>query len=179
MKLYYENNNLLSEKQFNNHLQLYEGYIDKVNDIDKKTKERKIENIASTRRDLQYALNGIILHELYFENVQIQKNSNIEILKNETIFKNSEELTQWRDEFFSIALNTRGWVVYAHELRTDKFINFSLTSHDEGLVCSMVPIIILDMYEHAYYTDYSNDKKTYINKFIDNIDWEVVYKRIN
>lgn len=165
MKLNFEKNNLISFNQFKNHIELYEGYINKVNNID--------DNIF-LRKDFQYALNGVVLHELYFDNIGLKKST-----YNKKIFNNDEQFYKWRDEFINIAMSTRGWIIYAYELRTNKFFNFSLISHDEGLVCGMIPIIVLDMYEHAYYTDYGNNKKEYIEKFIDNIDWEIIENRIN
>lgn len=165
MKLDYEENNLISFNQFKNHIELYEGYINKVNNID--------DNI-SLRKDFQYALDGVILHEFYFDNIGLKKS-----VYTKKVFKDDERFYKWKNEFINIAMNTRGWVIYGYEPRTNKFFNFSLISHDEGLVCGMIPIIVLDVYEHAYYIDYGNNKKEYIEKFIDNIDWEIVNHRIN
>lgn len=169
MKLAYEKNELLSERQFKNHIQLYEGYINKVNKI-----TDGMENIISTSKDLQYALNGAILHELYFENISNKNN-----IGANNLFKDENSFKIWKDDFIKTALNSRGWTIYGYENRTSNFINFSLPSHDEGIICGMIPIIVLDMYEHAYYIDYDNDKLKYIENFLKNIDLNIIEERLS
>lgn len=172
MELFYEENNVLSNKQFNNHIKLYEGYIDKVNDINAKLNDNFN---AATLENLQYNLNGIILHELYFSNIATQKNNG----NNYTaIFNNLENFNKWKEQFKNIARNTRGWVIYCYEPRVKQHMIISLKDHSTGIVCESVPIIVLDMYEHAYYTDYGNDKETYINNFLNNINWSAVQNRV-
>jgi len=178
MKLFYEENDLISQNQFNNHLQLYEGYIKKVNNINTKMQDKIINDdvITWTYRDMQYALNGVILHELYFENIKINDSKNI--YWSLDIFKNGMQYSNWKKEFTTMALQTRGWLIYAYEPRIKQFCNMTLQAHDEGFVCYAKPIIVLDMYEHAYYTDYINDKNKYITQFLNNIDWTVAKNRV-
>lgn len=172
MELFYEKNNLLSNKQFDNHIKLYEGYIDKVNKINEK--HESFQN-ASIMSNFQYNLNGIILHELYFKNITVQNSINYDY---SVIFNNFEYFEDWKQDFISIAKNTRGWVIYCYEPRTKQYMITSLKDHSDGIICNSIPIIVLDMYEHAYYTDYGNNKEKYINNFIDNIDWVIVQNRV-
>lgn len=169
MKLFFESNKLLSDIQYNNHLKLYEQYIDKFNTSSEKLFDNKIDEnyITDITEDMQYNLNGIILHELYFSNIASDKYDST--IKFEEVFENVN-FEKWKNDFKKIAKKSRGWVIFCYDIRTQQYLIISLESHDKGIVCGCIPLIVLDVYEHAYYTDYGNDKEAYIDIFIDNID---------
>jgi Fe-Mn family superoxide dismutase len=84
---------------------------------------------------------------------------------------------KWKEDFTACATSARGWCILAYEQRTARCRDILLDVHDEGQIATAFPIIIIDMYEHAYFLDYGIDKASYIKRFIDNIPWDVIEKR--
>ena len=177
---------VVTRKQFDDHMVLYNGYIKKTNEI-ANTLETNPETTNANaayshyrglKKGQTFALNGVILHELYFEN-----------LGSETapIGKNTQHLLdkhfggtdKWKADFIATALSARGWCVLAYEQRTAACHNFLFDAHDQGQITLAYPLIILDMYEHAYFLDYGTDKAAYINRFISQIPWDAVEKRVS
>ena len=178
--------NVVSQVAFNEHLKLYKAYIGKINEIDNLIKlDPQLDTANSTyshyrglKKSETFVIDAIILHEAYFENMGQTKKSptpNTEkILTNQ--FGNYQN---WHDEFVACATSARGWCVLTYEQRTNTFRNILLDAHDFGDICVGFPILVLDVYEHAYFKDYGTDKATYINKFMDAIDWDVVGRRVS
>ena len=175
----------LSDKLFKNHCKLYEGYVDKVNSIEKELlshAERKDANATYSKyRGLKkgetYATNGVILHELYFQN--IGKTCEEPLSETKKVFEKFFDSTSaYFEDLKACGKSARGWAILVYEQRTKSFKNILLDLHDYGVITMAYPILILDMYEHAYTTDYGIDKETYINNFIKDINWEVVENRI-
>ena len=86
---------------------------------------------------------------------------------------------KWKEDFIACATSARGWCVLVYEQRTGTCRNILLDSHDDGNIATAYPIIALDMYEHAYFIDYGTDKAAYINRFISNIPWGLIEKRVS
>ncbi len=180
----YEGIDVVSRKQFEVHLELYKGYINKINEIWEKLKgdaERKEANATySYYRGLKkgetYALNAVILHELYFANIGGNKKSPngfvLDMLTNDF-----GSFDRWKQDFIACGKAARGWAVLAYDQRSKHLRNFLLDSHDEGPIWNAYPILVLDVYEHAYYIDYANKKAEYIDNFMKDIDWDIVNTR--
>jgi len=178
------NTGLVSKKAYDDHLTLYHGYIAKTNEITEKlAKEPDLASANSTystyralKRGESFALNGMILHELYFQNLG-QGETAIGSHTKQLIEKNYGSTENWKAEFTASALSARGWCIFAYEQRTQTYRNIVMDSHDDGLVCGSYPILVLDMYEHAYFIDYGTDKASYIKKFLDTVFWDIVERR--
>ncbi len=84
----------------------------------------------------------------------------------------------WEKHFVATARASRGWAVLAFDWRSYRFRNISLDAHDVGNIALSTPVLVLDVYEHAYFLQYANNKDEYINNFMKNINWPVVDKRI-
>ncbi|MDR1065970.1 MAG: Fe-Mn family superoxide dismutase [Clostridiales bacterium] len=176
----------ISKDQFDSHIKLYNGYVDKVNEITKDlfdlTPPFQANATYSKYRGLKkgetYALDGVILHEAYFSNMTSAKTSPDECLHRvfDQCFGGYEG---WVNDFASCAAAARGWCVFCYDQRTRSFRNILMDSHDDGMTCLAYPIIVLDMYEHAYFIDYKTDKAEYIKRFIDGICWRAAGKRLN
>lgn len=171
----------LSEKQAAEHIKLYEGYLKKIEEIMKRLSEAEKEGNAtySEIRELKleegFCINAIKLHEMYFDNIASEKCIPREIAK---IIKNDfGSYEAWEREFIACALSTRGWVVLAYDWRDEKLHNYIADMHNQGGVWDTIPLLVLDMYEHAYFIDYGADKKSYIKWFTGHIDWKAVDKR--
>jgi len=178
---------VISKKLFDLHITLYHGYVDKTNEISKKlaaSTKAELDAANTTysvyrglKRGESFALDGVNLHELYFQNLGSAKETRG--MKTDEVFDNFwGGYEAWRDSFVASAKSARGWCVLVYEQRTKSCRNIVLDSHDDGLVCGAYPLLVLDMYEHAYMPDYGTDKASYIGKFIDNVSWEVVERRI-
>ena len=180
------NTEVVSQKAFNDHVKLYHGYVDKVNEITKKlaaspdlaAANAVFSNYRGLKKGETFALNGVILHELYFRNL-VSERSNIGPKTLKMLDRYFGSFDNWKNTFTASAKSARGWCITAFEQRTATCRNIVLDSHDEGLVCGFYPLILLDMYEHAYFEDYAADKGAYIEKFIAGIPWSVIEKRVS
>lgn len=175
---------VIDREQFEAHLRLYEGYINKMNEIDQLLLENTSLDKANAtysqyrgiKRGETFALNGVILHELYFENIgNGQKQPNAVLQR--YIARDFGSFEEWKKHFTATAKASRGWVVLAYDWRSYRFRNISLDAHDVGIIALSTPVLVLDMYEHAYFLQYADKKDAYINNFMKNIDWAVVSKR--
>jgi len=176
---------IVSKKAFEDHIKLYHGYVEKANEIlqelDKNPKTDKAHknysHFRGLKKDLNYNLNGVIHHELFFGNLGG---------KGKEIGQNFVKLAQkcfgsfenWKKDFCATAKSARGWAIACYEQRTGKLQNIMLDAHDEGMVTSSYPLIAIDMYEHTYALDYGTDTTSYIYNFFDDICWETVKKRM-
>lgn len=177
---------VVSQKLFDNHIKLYHGYVDKTNEIALKlaastTAELKAANATYSayrglKRGESYALDGVVLHELYFANLTAE-NSPIGKRVSHLLERHWGGFDNWKAAFIASANTARGWCILAYEQRTQSCKNIVLDSHDDGLICGAYPLLVLDMYEHAYVADYGTDKAGYIEKFINNVPWGVVERR--
>ena len=182
---YSEEVTVINKEQFDAHMRLYEGYINKMNEIDKLLEEDSdlaqanatYSKYRGIKRGETFALNGVILHELYFQNIGGLENKPDDTVKRYLIpdFGSFEE---WENQFVATAKASRGWVVLAYDVRSKRFRNISLDAHDVGDIVFSTPILVLDMYEHAYFLEYADKKVDYINNFMKNIDWKVIRDRM-
>ncbi len=176
---------VINREQFEAHMRLYEGYINKMNEIDGlldddpdlKDANSTYSYFRGIKRGETYALNGVILHEFYFENIgSVNNEPDEDEVRFLTRFFGSYD--NWQNHFVATAKASRGWVVLCYDPRSDRLRNISLDSHDLGNIAMSIPLLVIDMYEHAYFLQYADDKAAYINNFMKNIDWSVVKDRI-
>ncbi|MDL2248173.1 superoxide dismutase [Tyzzerella sp. OttesenSCG-928-J15] len=177
----------VSKNQYDAHLALYKGYIDKANQITEKLwgtgSEREGANSTySVYRGLKegasYAINGCILHELYFENLGGEPNSRPMENTSKLIDLNFGYFDAYLEDLRACCKAARGWCISSYEYRNGKFVNIMLDSHDLGNVALASPILLIDMYEHAYFYDYTTEKSKYIDAVINNINWKVIEDRV-
>jgi Fe-Mn family superoxide dismutase len=175
---------VLSRKQFDEHISLYKGYVGKTNEITKKLHGEPEHASANAtwshyrglKKGETYAIDGVIMHELYFQNL-FGGNALIGKKMSYLLERDFGGINNWRDDFHACGMAARGWCVCVYEQRTETCRNILLDLHDEGQICSAYPLVVMDMYEHAYFLDYGTDKNRYINAFIDHIAWDAAEKR--
>ena len=176
----------LSEKQLKEHHDvLYAGYVKKVGEIEEKLKNADLAAANATYSDLRelkteetFALNGVKLHEGYFDNmVSGGSNPSGKIL--EMLKRDFGSYENWEKEFKALGLCARGWVVLGYDLEEKKLKNILCDSHNQDGVWNMLSLLIMDVYEHAYFIDYATARKVYIEAFFKNIDWQFVDRRIS
>jgi len=175
---------VVSRKQFDDHLTLYHGYVDKTNEItnvlatnpEYKTANATASHYRGWKRGETYAIDGVILHELYFQNLGNESGPPGPKMQ-ELVDRYFGGYDKWKEDFIACATSARGWCILVYEQRTKTCRNILLDNHHDGNIATAFPVIVLDMYEHAYFLDYGTDKAAYINRFIGQIAWDTVEKR--
>ena len=176
----------LSEKQLKEHHDvLYAGYVKKIVEIEEKLKNVDLSSANATYSDLRelkmeetFALNGVKLHEGYFDNM-VSAGSPASGKIMEMIAKDFGSYENWEKEFKAMGLCARGWVVLGYDLDEKKLKNILCDSHNQGAPWNMLALLIMDVYEHAYFIDYATGRKAYIEAFFKNMDWKYVDMRIS
>ena len=175
----------VNQEQFDANIKLYEGYVKKINEIDEilqgDSQADQANSIYSffrgVKRGESFAIDGVILHELYFENLGNRFAGPDNIVK-QKLAQDFKSFENWQADFVATGLASRGWAVLAYDQRSRCFRNVSMDAHDEGNVVLCFPILVMDVYEHAYFYQYKTDKAAYINAFMNNINWLVVNRRM-
>lgn len=175
----------ISANQLKQHYQLYEGYVKKYNEIGDILKSNSnfgtpnstYSEIRSLKLGESYALDGIKLHEFYFENIIGGYKAPMGKVLN-MIIKRYGSYEIFIQLLKDVALSMRGWAVLAIDPIDDDLHVFGLDAHDVGAIWCSHPLLVLDVYEHAYMIDFGIDRKKYVDTFISNINWDVVNTRL-
>jgi Fe-Mn family superoxide dismutase len=174
-----------SETILKNHFTLYQGYVTNTNKVldtlDQMNKDGKtaLPEFAELKRRLGWEFNGMRLHEYYFENLGgkggISKGSKVD--KAIAASFGSEEA--WEKDFRATgAMRGIGWVVLYQDTSSNKLINFWVNEHDTAHPAGCNPLLIMDVFEHAFMLDYGLKKADYIEAFFKNINWSAVEARV-
>ena len=174
-----------SDALLKNHFTLYGGYVNnfnKLNDIlvaMEKDGKFGTPEFAELNRRLSWEWNGMRLHELYFGNMSsnpspIDKES--ELSKN--IDKEWGTLEIWEKDFRSMgAMRGIGWVILYHDRQAERFFNVWINEHDVGHLAGAIPLLVMDVFEHAFMLDYGLKRADYIETFFKSIDWRMMEAR--
>jgi superoxide dismutase, Fe-Mn family len=174
----------ISDDQLEQHQKLYQGYVKKRNEIGQSLKTVDRSNIAnitySPFRALKiaetFALNGSVLHELYFENLGSGSQPGPQTLV--LIKENFGSLEKFRKDLLDGASCARGWVITAFNIDCGTVHNYVLEAHNETVPILCIPILVVDTYEHAYMIDFGINRTKYLDVVWKNINWDVVEERI-
>lgn len=175
---------VISGKALQEHLKLFQGYDDMM--------ERYESNILSSERpdkpQLDHAfghvkwaqgfgLAGVMLHDLYFTNLSLTPRApSPQFL--ELISTKFDSLDTMYLEIIRTGLICRGWVVLAQNAYSKEIRIFSMDSHDEGGLFGFIPLLVVDVWEHAYWMDWGTNKKRYLEALLKYVDWSVVSARM-
>src|SRR3990167_8134111 len=170
----------MSEKQLSEHHDvLYAGYVKKVNEIrvalanaDRAGANATWSQLREMKLEEGFALNGVILHERFFDNLTPNGNADGGQVK-DWLAPDFGSLEKWAEEFAACGLAARGWVVLALDLKDGKLHNYLADMHNQGGIWGAIPLLVLDVYEHAYFLDYATARRKYIDVFMKNLDWNV------
>lgn len=168
----------LSEKQLAEHHDvLYAGYVKKVNEIRAALPSADLAKANATWSDLRemkleegFAVNGVVLHERYFANL-VAGGAAASGAAKEWIDADFGSFEKWAAEFTALGMCSRGWVVLAFDMKDGRLHNYLADMHNQGGVWGAIPLLVLDVYEHAYFLDYATARKKYLETFMANIDW--------
>lgn len=120
--------------------------------------------------------NSVLLHELYFDGMSSNPCELEPEVKN-AIEKRFGSIGKWATDFQACAKASSGWALLAFHPVNGKLYNVVSDAHAIGVLWMGTPLIVIDMYEHAYYIDYKNKKTDYIDKFMQHIDCQEVNRR--
>ena len=133
--------------------------------------------INGLKRDELAALNSMLLHELYF--ASMGGDGQPTETMSAVLARDFGSVLRWKDQFVAMGnalAGGSGWVVLAYLPRERRLINQYATEHSQALAGG-IPILALDMYEHAYHMDYDANTRAYVDTFMRNIDWKALYTR--
>jgi Fe-Mn family superoxide dismutase len=120
--------------------------------------------------------NSVLLHELYFDTLALKTNDvKAEVRKG--IEKRFGSIDKWAADFIACANAAKGWAMLTFHPITGKLYNVVSDEHATGSLWMAKPLLVIDVYEHAYYVDNKNNKTEYIEKFMNHINWEEVNQR--
>jgi Fe-Mn family superoxide dismutase len=173
-----------SDTLLNNHFTLYQGYVTNTNKLidvlAAVLKEGKAgtPEYAELKRRLGWEFNGMRLHEYYFENlggkVGLNKAGNL----GKKLAEEFGSYENWERDFRSTAtMRGIGWVILYQDNLTGRLINQWVNEHDVGHPAGCAPLLVLDVFEHAFMIDYGLKRADYIESFFNNINWGVVEAR--
>jgi len=173
----------ISEKTISiHHDKLYDGYIKKYKEIQEKLKNADKPSANATFSELRelkleegFAADAVLLHEAYFDILGGDGKPDGKII--DAISKDFGSFDIWQEEFKALGLSSRGWVILAYDFNDGKLHNYLADMHNQGGVWGTSPILVLDVYEHAYFIDYGSDRKSYIEAFFKNLDWKAINKK--
>jgi superoxide dismutase, Fe-Mn family len=184
--------NGISDQTLEMHFKLYEGYVTNTNVLTEKiaarTRDAKIDAdempaYSELSRRLGFEYNGMVLHEYYFENMKrdgggdADKSSNFRRMAEESF--GSYEI--WKADFFGIGkMRGVGWAICYQNPANKALSNHWITLHEDGNVAGFTPILVMDVWEHAFLLDYKPaERPKYIEAFFSNVDWQAVESRLS
>jgi superoxide dismutase, Fe-Mn family len=174
--------NGFSEKMLTNHFKLYEAYVKNTNTLLSEMKEASKDNPGASffemKRRFGWEFDGMRMHELYFGNLGGKEPADsAPHLKNE-IAAAFGTFEAWKNEFITMgAMRGIGWVMLVKDEATGKLMNLWIDEHHVGHCQGTTPLLVMDVFEHAFMTDYGVDKAKYVQAFYTNINWDAVAKR--
>lgn len=163
------------------HDKLYAGYVAKANAITEELTELQRSGEAagnatySKLRSLKdaetFAVNGVYLHEWYFDVLGGGGNTSEAPELSKALTEKWGSVQDGLKYFSECGMAARGWSVLCWDTKAGKLKHYNADAHNQGGVWGCIPIIVLDVYEHAYFADFGADRKSYIEAFWKNFNW--------
>jgi Fe-Mn family superoxide dismutase len=162
------------------HYKLYEGYVNKRNEIlekldgaDLSSANQVYSDLRSLKLDLTFAIGGIKNHEVYFEHLGGDGGAPTGVVR-QLVDRDFGSVDAWRADLRATGMAARGWAWTAYDWDEGRLFNYIGDAQNTFPVWNATPLVALDVYEHAYFLDYQTDRSSYIDVFFDNLDWSVV-----
>tara|TARA_B100000287_G_C20517830_1_gene735693 strand:+ start:76 stop:753 length:678 start_codon:yes stop_codon:yes gene_type:complete len=181
------NSDFLSNDNFQNHIELYQGYLKNFNEISAKLDTVDKQNVncnhsefRSLKIDETFNMNGVYLHELYFSNIG-DPNSEIKMdsLAYMRLARDFGSFDAWQKDFIACAAASQcGWAITYLNTYTQTYMNAVVDLHTNNVPFGSIPIIVMDAWQHAYYRDYLKDVTTYTRAMMKLLRWPVIEERI-
>jgi Fe-Mn family superoxide dismutase len=127
-------------------------------------------------KDKVNRMNSVLLHELYFDGLTPEAARPAEGIRT-ALAQRFGSVERWTEDFKACCLAANGWGILARDAVNGRLYNVSSDLHEIGVLWLGQPLVICDVYEHAFYVDYQNRKQDYVNKFVQFVDWEEIERR--
>jgi Fe-Mn family superoxide dismutase len=184
--------NGISDETLEMHFKLYEGYVKETNRLtegitkfiqDGNVDQEEMPAYSELTRRLGFEYNGMVLHEYYFDNLKSGGGTGdpartAKFAQAAESSFGSYEI--WKADFVGIGkMRGVGWAICYQNPSNGRLSNHWITLHETGNVAGFDPVLVMDVWEHAYLLDYKPaERPKYIEAFFSNIDWTVVEKRL-
>lgn len=180
----------ISDQTLEIHFKLYEGYVKETNNLkdkifeilkDGKVAQEEMPAYSELKRRLGFEYNGMVLHEYYFENL---KKGGAGKPKPQSTFTKAAasfgSFELWKADFVGVGkMRGVGWAICYQDPSTGQLSNHWITLHETGNVAGFKPILVMDLWEHAFLLDYKpGERSKYIEAFFANVDWDVIEARL-
>jgi len=182
----------ISDQTLEVHFKLYEGYVKETNNLTERITEfikdgnvdqEEMPAYSELTRRLGFEYNGMVLHEYYFEN--LKSGAGLGDPAKSSQFVKAAESTFgsyeiWKTDFGGIGkMRGVGWAICNQNPANGRISNHWITLHETGNIAGFSPILVMDVWEHAFLLDYKPaERPKYIEAFFSNIDWSAVDKRV-
>jgi len=171
----------ISDGQIEQHWHLYEAYVKNTNELLDEIREAEAgsRHWAELKRRLGFEYNGMALHEYYFGNLAAGRPLKQKSLLADALATGWGDFRAWREEFAkTAAIRGIGWVILYHDPGAGRLFNWWVSDHEINHPAGLTPILVLDVFEHAWMVDYgAGEKSKYVDAFLENIGWEAVERR--
>jgi Fe-Mn family superoxide dismutase len=182
----------ISDETLEMHFKLYEGYVKETNNLtnriaefikDGNVDQEEMPAYSELTRRLGFEYNGMVLHEYYFDNLQSGSGTGDAAKSSQFIAaaeSSFESYDIWKADFVGIGkMRGVGWAICYQNPANGRISNHWITLHETGNVAGFVPILVMDVWEHAFLLDYKPaERPKYIEAFFSNINWSEVEKRL-
>ncbi len=182
----------ISDQTLEMHLKLYEGYVKSTNKLraqlfsiikDEKVDQEEMPVYSELTRRLGFEYNGMVLHEHYFGN--LKRGATAKPDPHGPFVKIAESsfgsLNVWKTDFSSVGkMRGVGWAICCLDSASGVVSNHWVSLHEHGNIAGFIPLLVMDVWEHAYLLDYKpSERSDYIAAFFSNVDWKAVEERMN
>ena len=186
LKKYDLSTEFLSNANKNAHLELYKNYVDTFNRIsaeldvaDRDAANKNGSSFRALKIDETFNMNAAYLHELYFANISdLHSEIAMDSLSYMRLARDFGTFDDWQKDFIACCLSSRnGWACTVYNTWLQSYQNCVIDLHSQQIPIGVIPIIVLDVWEHAYYRDYLNNTKTYVVAMMKQLNWSVIESR--
>lgn len=181
------NTDYLTNKNKENHKNLYRQYLKDFNEIsikldavDRSAAGSNHSEYRQLKIDETYNMNAAYLHELYFANISdVNSEIKMDSLSYMRLQRDFGTFDDWQRDFLACCTASRcGWVVTYLNTFTQKYMNCVIDLHSQNVPTGFYPIIVMDVWQHAYYRDYLKEVKTYSTAMMKELNWNIIEKRV-
>ena len=128
------------------------------------------------KREELIATNSMLLHELYSDGLTAKPGDPREDIRS-ALARRFGSLERWAEDFKACSMAAAGWGILARDIVNGQLYNVASDVHEVGVLWLGQPLVVCDVYEHAFYVDYLNRKQEYVNKFVEFLDWDEINRR--
>jgi Fe-Mn family superoxide dismutase len=178
----------ISDRTLEMHAGLYNGYVKNTNLLTEQLAELRHKGragavnpaYAELTRRLGFEYGGMILHEYYFGNLAPKGRGEVSKSLQHALEQNFGGFDSWKADFAAVgSLRGVGWAILYEDPANQQLSNQWITLHQQGVPSGFKPLLVMDVWEHAYLLDYMPaERGRYIDAFFSNVDWTVVNARL-